>query len=64
MVNYLHHDCLFSNLRGGKDTLYHPVPEGEHIANRETRRHLYCMMGVGVGRFFCYVDIFRWRRIV
>jgi hypothetical protein len=36
------------------------VPEGEHIANRETRRHLYCMMGVGVWSFFCY----RWRKMV
>ena len=44
--------------------LHHPVPEGEHIANRETRRHLYCMRGVGVGSFFCCVDIFWLRRIM
>jgi hypothetical protein len=64
LVNFLNYDCFFSNLRGGKDTLHHPVPEGKHIANRDTRRHLYCMRGVGVGSFFCYVEFFRLRRIV
>jgi hypothetical protein len=31
-VNFLNYDCLFSNLSGGKDTLLHPVFEGEHTA--------------------------------
>ena len=32
LINFLNYDCLFSNLSGGKDTLHHSVPEGDHTA--------------------------------
>ena len=32
LVNFLNYDCLCSSSSWGKDTLHHPVPEGEHTA--------------------------------
>jgi hypothetical protein len=32
LINFLNYDCLFSNLSGGKYTLHHSVPEGDHTA--------------------------------
>ena len=32
LFNFLNYDCLCSSSSWGKDTLHHPVPEGEHTA--------------------------------